>query len=137
MAPRSEVQTGGASSRDRLESTFSRLEDTVVVTLSGELDFYTSQHLSHKMDAVRKAGVREIVFDLRDLAYLDSTGISVIVRCYREISAANGRMACTIPKSSFLKKVLDRTKMASLLPFVDTVEAAIAIVHPDTSEESQ
>jgi anti-anti-sigma factor len=128
MEPRTESKTGGASSGERLVSTFSRSDNAVVVALSGELDFYTSQHLAHNLDTIKKAGVREIVFDLRDLAYLDSTGIAAIVRCFREVRAANGRIACTVPRSSFLKKILEKTKIASLLPFADTVEAAVAIV---------
>ena len=55
--------------------------DTVTVELFGELDMATAPELDAEFDRVREGpGIRLVVVDLRNLAFLDSTGLETILR---------------------------------------------------------
>jgi anti-sigma B factor antagonist len=53
----------------------------VSIRVFGELDLATAPTLDAEIAAVRAAGtVQRLIVDLRDLAFLDSTGLEVILR---------------------------------------------------------
>jgi anti-anti-sigma factor len=53
--------------------------DTVRVVPAGELDLLTAKELDERLYDLRGAGFARIVLDLRRLAFLDSTGVRLIV----------------------------------------------------------
>src|SRR5438874_2160989 len=49
------------------------------LSLVGELDLVTAPELQATINSLCKAGAREIVLDLHELAFIDSTGLQVIL----------------------------------------------------------
>jgi anti-sigma B factor antagonist len=47
---------------------------------SGELDLDTEPQLEQELAAARGAGARFLVLDLRDLTFMDSTGLRLVIR---------------------------------------------------------
>lgn len=56
-----------------------RERDVVRVVPIGELDLATTSELERQLHELRDAGFRRIVLDLRQLEFMDSTGIRLIV----------------------------------------------------------
>jgi anti-sigma B factor antagonist len=50
-----------------------------VVSVSGELDVSNAETLESAIDEVCEAGPQELVFDLRELSFMDSAGIAVLL----------------------------------------------------------
>lgn len=77
--------TEQGSLRPALESSFEvdvRAEpDATVVTVRGELDVASSQRLEQELSKLR--GVPLVVVDLRELTFVDSTGLGVLVRSHQ------------------------------------------------------
>jgi stage II sporulation protein AA (anti-sigma F factor antagonist) len=73
-------------------------QDVLVIRLQGELDHHTAEDLRSQADEVlRTSPVRHIVLNLADLAFMDSSGIGVILGRYKQISARAGEMyVCSV-----------------------------------------
>jgi anti-sigma B factor antagonist len=59
----------------------------VTVTIRGELDLATSPRLEAELEQLGGHGVERAVIDLRELVFLDSTGLEAIVKFHRRASA--------------------------------------------------
>jgi anti-sigma B factor antagonist len=57
-----------------------RDDGTVVLGLAGELDLATAGSVEAAVARARAGGLARLVLDLRELAFLDSTGIQEILR---------------------------------------------------------
>ena len=57
--------------------------DAVRVAPSGELDLATASLLEAQLHELRTAGFDDVVLDLRELTFIDSSGIRVIVAEHR------------------------------------------------------
>ena len=62
-----------------LSVTTSRQDDVSVVTVGGEVDVYTAAQLRAALDEEIAAGRAELVVDLDEVTFLDSTGLGVLV----------------------------------------------------------
>lgn len=60
-----------------------RVADSVVVAPAGELDLATAHALGAKLAEAAQDGATRVVLDLRRLTFMDSSGISVIIKMQR------------------------------------------------------
>ena len=63
----------------------------VMLTLHGELDLSSSSALEDELHRVD--GVPLVVVDLRDLAFLDSTGLGVLVKAHQRLQDEGNQLA--------------------------------------------
>lgn len=65
----------------------------LIVRLKGELDHHTADVVKSRMeDAIVSGDVRNVVLSLRDLSFMDSSGLGVILGRYKQITAKGGKM---------------------------------------------
>ncbi|HBQ65160.1 MAG TPA: anti-sigma F factor antagonist [Clostridiales bacterium] len=68
--------------------------NTLVVALKGELDHHTAAGCRERIDnALLRPGIRNLILDLSELAFMDSSGIGVILGRYRTVTRRGGKMA--------------------------------------------
>ena len=67
---------------------------TWLVSVSGEVDVSNAADLRKALDEALGAGREELVVDLTEVSYIDSTGIGVLVGAARR--AADARMAFSV-----------------------------------------
>lgn len=65
--------------------------DTSVVHAAGELDFATRDELVETLTAIEELGTRGITLDLRDLAFIDSAGLHVLIAAHKRALAGGWR----------------------------------------------
>lgn len=72
---------------------------TAVVDVSGEVHVSTASEFSRRLNETIVRGRRYLVLDLSDVAFIDSTGLSVLLNALRRVTRAGGRMTlvCTNP----------------------------------------
>ena len=69
---------------------------TLVVDIDGELDHHTADFLRDKVDSVLEdPNIKNIVFDLKKLKFMDSSGIGVLIGRYKVVSQRGGVVAVT------------------------------------------
>lgn len=91
-------------------------EVSVVLTAVGELDSYTAPQLRQAIQDVLSAGSRQIVIDLAGVGFLDSTGLSVLVRAQRESIAVDGELRLRGP-SPQVTRILEISGASRLFRF--------------------
>lgn len=89
----------------------------VLVAPAGELDLATVTELREQLTALREAGFREVVVDLRGLTFLDSTGLRLLVAEARALGACAGRLLL-VPGPPAVQRVFAVTGLDAVLDFV-------------------
>jgi len=67
--------------------------DRVIVAVSGELDIASVGSLKEALDELRGAGWSSVVLDLRELSFIDSSGLSLLLQAERAAHRADGAFA--------------------------------------------
>ncbi len=84
------------SSLERSLRTWVEWDDhgCVVVRLAGELDLSAEAELERQLREVIWESPREIVLDLRGLTFIDSTGISLLLRMWQWCTREGYHLVC-------------------------------------------
>src|ERR1700684_2891582 len=98
--------------------------DCAVLQIAGDLDAYTAPFLRDRMRDLTAVGVRHVIADLRQVDFLDSTGLGVLVGGLKRFREHGGSLAPVITKSGVLK-VLQVTGLTTVLPPRSSVANAI------------
>ncbi|MGI8808549.1 MAG: STAS domain-containing protein [Acidimicrobiales bacterium] len=83
------------------------------VWLQGELDMSTAAQLRDELTRVATDGARHVTVDLRDLAFIDSTGLSVLITGLKRLRQNGGDMALRSPTPGTLR-VLEITGLTGV-----------------------
>jgi len=78
-------------------------EGTIVLRLQGELDLAAAPGLARAMDTALDAKPTALAVDLRDLTFLDSTGIRVLITACRRAGTEGCSFVLRAPCRSVLK----------------------------------
>ena len=74
-----------------LDVGFKTVDNALVIKIQGEIDSQSATHLRRKIDIEYDcANVRDMVFDLKDVNFMDSSGIGLIIGRYKRVSALGG-----------------------------------------------
>jgi anti-anti-sigma factor len=92
-----------------------------VIVVRGELDLATSPELEQQLEQVWGSGTELLVLDLRELEFMDSTGLSIIVKAHQRLTEA-GRKLSLVRGSQQVQRLLDLTGVSERLQLVDTPE---------------
>ena len=94
-------------------------DGAVLIEVSGELDLASSPGLEHELDSHLTAGVGLVIVDLRQLEFMDSTGLSVLVRAHQRAVEAGQRFA-VVRGPQQVQHLLTLTGVADRLTLVDS-----------------
>ena len=90
--------------------------------LTGELDGSSAQDLEAEIDRLCDEGVAGITLDLRELTYIDSTGVAVVAfRC--GLCRRRGHEFTLIRGSRHIHRAFEQAGVAGLLPFQEDDQA--------------
>jgi anti-sigma B factor antagonist len=92
-----------------------------VIAVSGELDLASSPALQEELDRVAVSDSQMLIIDLRELDFMDSTGLSVLVRAHQRIEE-QGRQLAMVKGPQQVQRLLSLTGVAERLTLVDTPE---------------
>ena len=96
-----------------------------VVTVGGEIDVYTAPLVREKLDEQITAGRTDIVVDLTDVTFLDSTGLGVLVGRLKLTRTMGGSMRIVGTDDRVLK-VFSITGLDKVFEMHDDLESALA-----------
>jgi anti-sigma B factor antagonist len=94
---------------------------TTVISVSGELDLASSPALEEELERVARSDAQLVVVDLRSLEFMDSTGLSVLVRAHQR-AEENGRRLGLVNGSQQVQRLLTLTGVADRLTLTDVPE---------------
>ncbi|HZU40397.1 MAG TPA: STAS domain-containing protein [Solirubrobacteraceae bacterium] len=92
--------------------------DVPVVSLYGELDLASSPALEDELERLLATAPSVVVIDLRELDFMDSTGLSVLIRAHHRAHEAGHRLA-VVNGTRQVRRLLSLTGLAERLTVVD------------------
>lgn len=90
-----------------------------VITLVGELDLASSADLEQVLE--QASGAENLVLDLRELEFIDSTGLSVLVKAH-QAAEEQGRQFGLVQGGAQVQRLLTLTGLAERLRVADSPE---------------
>jgi anti-sigma B factor antagonist len=92
-----------------------------VLVASGELDVASSPALEQELERASGSEAELVILDLRDLEFMDSTGLSVLVKAQRRAQSA-GRRFGLVNGGPQIRRLLSISGLADWLNIVDAPE---------------
>ncbi|CAH0118642.1 MULTISPECIES: anti-sigma F factor antagonist [unclassified Paenibacillus] len=100
--------------------------DVLIVRLRGELDHHTADAVRAKIDeSIYRGQTNHLVLSLKDLLFMDSSGIGVILGRYKLIQSKGGKMAvCDVNPS--VHRLLELSGLFKILAQYDNERMALS-----------
>ena len=96
-----------------------------VVTVGGELDVYTATRLRDTITELLAAGVYDVIIDMLDVEFLDSSGLGVLVGALKKVRAHDGSLQLICNQNRVLK-IFRITGLAEVFLIHESADAALA-----------
>lgn len=86
-----------------LQTDIEQYEEALIVRLKGELDHHTADQLKEQLETVlQQLGCDHLILSLKDLEFMDSSGLGVILGRYKQIKNRGGHMVvCNVNESIY------------------------------------
>jgi anti-sigma B factor antagonist len=111
------------------------LDGGVLVSLFGELDTASAPVLRDCLVQLVDQGATQLEVDVSELAFIDSTGLSVVMEQWHRLQELGGSLVLVSPSPAILK-MLDITGLAAcLLQVESTGHFATRIAGPHSRDE--
>jgi anti-sigma B factor antagonist len=98
--------------------------DTAIVTITGEVDIYTSPKLKETLEAASAGGCRLIVVDLAGVGFIDSSGLGVLVGALRRAREKDGDLRL-VSRDEAVARIFRITGLDAVLPLHATLDDAL------------
>jgi anti-sigma B factor antagonist len=99
--------------------------DWSVLHVGGEVDLFTAPKVKEQILDLLNAGTTNLVVDLEQVTFMDSTGIGVLIGALRRLREREGALALVCPQGPVLR-VLEVTGLHKVFDIFDSVDKAIA-----------
>jgi anti-sigma B factor antagonist len=103
-----------------------------VVRVSGELDVDTRPRLQTALRQAVDAGARQVVLDLAEVPFMDSSGLGALVEAVKLLRDRGGRLSVAAVREP-VRSVLALSAVDRLVDLYDSVAAAEAELRPPPS----
>jgi len=94
-------------------------QDTLYLTISGELDEHSANYARLNLDEqMSSADYKQIIIDLSNLEFMDSTGIGVLLGRYKKMKQRGIPIYITNP-STHADKIFRMTALYDVMPKIN------------------
>lgn len=101
------------------------VNNTLIAKIDGDMDHHAAGIARHKIDMeIKNRPVKNLVFDFKELDFMDSSGIGMILGRYKLIKGLNGNVFIAQPKPN-VEKIINISGLHKIIPVYDNIEKAI------------
>lgn len=123
---RGKADLDGRRIRMSLQVELEQHRNVLVVRLRGELDHHTADVVRFKMeDAILRGRCDHVVLSLKDLQFMDSSGLGVILGRYKLIKSRGGKMVVSDVQTG-VKRLFELSGLFKILSLYETERSALA-----------
>jgi len=108
-----------------LTLTTRQADGKTIVAVGGEIDVYTAPKLRDKITELVAAGAYDLVVDMEQVEFLDSTGLGVLVGGLKKVRAHSGSLQLVCNQERLLK-IFRITGLAKVFTIHDSADEALA-----------
>lgn len=89
--------------------------NTIVAYLNGELDHHSAEYIRVKIDYyIDTSDSKNLVFDFKNVSFMDSSGIGIIIGRHKKISAKNGQVFL-VNLNNTIRKVIELSGIGKIV----------------------
>lgn len=100
-------------------------DENLIVKLRGELDHHSTESGRRKIDQYyMDKNLSNIILDLTQLTFMDSSGIGLIMGRYKNVLERKGKMALVSDNNS-IDRILKMSGLIKIIDLYETVELAL------------
>lgn len=101
----------------------------MVLNLSGDIiGEEDNKPLYDEVDAFLEKGGNDLIIDISDVRYINSSGIGVLITLLTKLRNKDGEV-CLVNPSESVEKLLIITKLQAIFKVADTIEEAQIVLH--------
>jgi anti-sigma B factor antagonist len=89
-----------------------------IVRLEGSCDLATAPQLRQTLHELTPPGVEDVVLDVSDLEFIDSTGLGVVLGAMRRLREGGGSLSIA-GAQGIVRRVLEITDLDKVIPMID------------------
>lgn len=105
--------------------TFKKTGQTLVVSMAGELDHHNAVNVREEIDRrFSTSNAKNLVFNLQKLAFMDSSGLGILIGRYKTVSAMGGKTAIAAP-SLLTRRLIELAGVHRIIPIYETAQEAV------------
>ena len=107
-----------------------KYKDIYIIKFEGEIRYTTSEYLNRFLDMIfEKNDFENIIIDLKDCSYMDSTNLGLLARIASFVLKKNGNKPIIIGANSDLMMILEVMGFETIFSFLDE--------YPETMENAE
>ncbi|MBI5762315.1 MAG: STAS domain-containing protein [Planctomycetes bacterium] len=112
-----------ASESSSLVRDIRKQPEVTIVVLAGDIDLNHSPSLHSALVDVTNERPKRLLLDLREVPYMDSSGVGTMVEVFRRVSAYKGKMVL-FGMNPRVRSVFEITKLDRFFTICETEEQA-------------
>jgi|SRR4051794_16669745 len=97
------------------------------IAIAGEVDLYVAPELKQQLLDVIDRGATEVVVDLTDATFIDSTTLGVLIGAVRRLRASEGRLS-VVCNDRNVAKIFELSGLEKVFDIFPTREQAVAAI---------
>ena len=98
--------------------------NTLIVKVTGDMDHHNAGTLRSAIDReIRQKPIKNLVFDLSELDFMDSSGIGLILGRYKRIKELEGNVFIAAAQPA-VERIINLSGLHKIIPLYDTMEKA-------------
>lgn len=100
-------------------------QDVVICNINGDIDINSSPDIRKAFDELANAKQKKIVISLKDVSYIDSSGLATLVEMLKKAKGYGGRIKLS-NLGDKVKGLFEITKLVKIFDIYETQEEAMA-----------
>ena len=96
----------------------------LIIELKGRLDVHLSLEVEQEVSKLINSGEKNIIFDLKEVEYLSSSGLRIFISALRKLKIVGGVLKLVSMNES-VKKIFDIVDLTDLFDIQESVEKGV------------
>lgn len=101
-------------------------KNLIIEFMATELDHHIANEVRDEIDDILiSKSIKNIIFNFKNINFMDSSGIGVIIGRYKKISSEGGKVT-VVNANDRIKKIFDLSGMNKIIGVYDTYEEVVS-----------
>jgi anti-sigma B factor antagonist len=93
--------------------------EVAVIAIAGQVDLYSAPELKRAVTRAIEDGAKQLVIDLTQTGFMDSSGLGVLVGAMKRLRQGGGSVDVVAPDDG-IKRLFDLAGLTSVFPIYDS-----------------
>lgn len=98
-------------------------DSITIIEIDGEVDLYSSPDLRKTLLEMTKAKTKAILVDLKNVKYMDSSGVATLVEALQQVGKYNGKLKLVNPRDA-VKDVFELSRLDKVFDVYESINDA-------------